>query len=132
MNIVIVGARERKETQDDKETAQNLIIALLQQYRSQLHILSVGCDKGIGKIVRDFCIEQKITFVEVRMKFEGEDIPRSFFAHMFLARNYALTAVGDEYYIFKGPNENGIIESIIPDAIKKVGEQRVTLYEWKD
>lgn len=129
VNVVIVGARERKETQEDRQQVEELIKNLITQHNTRLHILSVGCDKGVGKVVRDFCIENKVIFVEVRMKFEGEDIPRAFFAHMFLARNNSLLAVGDEYYVFKGPNENGIIESIIPQAVEKVGQERVRIFD---
>lgn len=132
MNVVIVGARERAETEEDRKIAEELIVSLVRQHSSRLKVLSVGCDKGIGKIVRDYCMENGITFVEVRMKFEGDDIPKHFFAHMFLARNAALLDVGDEYYVFKGPNENGIVENIIPLALAKVGESRVTLYDYKE
>jgi hypothetical protein len=125
---VIVGARERNEKPKDKQTIDELMETLIKQHSSRLHVLSVGCDKGIGKLVRDYCIKNKVVFVEVRMKFEGEDIPRAFFAHMFMARNNSLSAVGDEYWVFKGPNENGIVESIIPEAQKKVGESRVHVY----
>jgi hypothetical protein len=129
VNVVIVGARERRESQQDKDTAEQIIKDLSQKYGTNLKLLSVGCDKGIGKVVRDFCIANSLKFAEVRIKFEGEDLPRSFFAHMFLARNESLLAVGDEYYVFKGPNENGIIEAIIPRAIERVGQSRVVVYE---
>ena len=135
MNVVIVGARERMNTADesplakDKETIEALIKKLSAQYGRNLHVLSVGCDKGIGKIVRDFCMANSIIFVENRMKLEGKDIPRSFFVHAFQARNPALVALGDEFYIFKGPNENGIVEGIINLAIEKVKEERVHVFE---
>jgi len=129
VNCVIVGARERRETENDKQKVEDLIRQLVEKYSTRLQVLSVGCDKGIGKNVRDFCLKNRVTFAEVRVKFEGQDIPRMFFTHMFLARNNSLVAVGDEYYVFKGPNENGIVEAIIPMAIEKVGEVRVKVYE---
>jgi hypothetical protein len=135
MNVVIVGARERMNPRDgtpwekDKETIEALIKKLAGQFGRSLNLISVGCDKGIGKIVRDFCIANSIIFVENRMKLEGKDIPRSFFVHIFQARNSALVALGDEFYIFKGPNENGIVEHIIPMAIDKVKEERVHIIE---
>ncbi len=129
MNIVLVGARERRETDEDKKQVEEILVSLRKQHGSRLHIVSAGCDKGVGRIVRDFCMAQKITFVEVRMKLEGENIPRAFFAHMFLARNISLLEVGDEYYVFKGPNENGIIEAIIEPAQKRVGDTRVHVFE---
>ncbi len=129
MNIVLVGARERKESDEDKKHVVQIISDLVKQHGKRLHILSAGCDKGIGRMVREFCMAEKITFVEVRVKLEGDDIPRSFFAHMFLARNCSLLEVGDEYFVFKGPNENGIIEAIIEPAQKRVGETRVNVFE---
>jgi hypothetical protein len=134
MNVVIVGARERMQIDGqpldkDKEAIESLIKKLAQQYGRSLNMISVGCDKGIGKIVRDFCIANSIIFVENRMKLEGKDIPRSFFVHVFQARNAALVALGDEFYVFKGPNENGIVEGIIPMAIDKVKEERVHVME---
>lgn len=130
MNVVIVGARERRETEEDKEQVGQLLQGLIKQYSSQLNVLSVGCDKGVGKLVREFCIQSKIVFAEVRIKFEGEDIKRQFFAHMFLARNKALLEVGDEYYVFKGPNPNGIIEALIDPARLRVGTGRVKVFEF--
>lgn len=135
MNVVIVGARERMNQADespwpqDKEQVEALIKKLAAQYGRSLNVVSVGCDKGIGKIVREFCIANSIIFVENRMKLEGKDIPRSFFVHVFQARNPALVALGDEFYVFKGPNENGIVEGIINLAIEKVKEERVHVFE---
>lgn len=135
MNVVIVGARERVNQTDesplekDKETVEVLIKDLSRRYGRSLNVISIGCDKGIGKIVREFCIANSIIFVENRMKLEGKDIPRSFFVHVFQARNPALVALGDEFYIFKGQNENGIVEGIIPLATEKVKEERVHVYE---
>lgn len=128
MNVVIVGARERKESEEDKTKATELIEQLLKAHATRLHVLSVGCDKGIGKVVREYCTQNKVIFVEVRIKFEGEDIPRHFFAHMFLSRNLPLLEVGDEFYIFKGPNPNGIIEALIEPAKLRVGESRVCVF----
>jgi hypothetical protein len=138
MNVVIVGARERINRVDesplpkDKEIIEALIKKLSAQYGRSLNMVSVGCDKGIGRIVRDFCMANSIVFVEVRMKLEGKDIPRSFFVHVFQARNPALVALGDEFYIFKGPNENGIVESIISLAIEKVKEERVHVFSLEE
>jgi hypothetical protein len=129
MNIVIVGARERRETEADKKQVEGIIGDLRKQHGTRLHVVSAGCDKGVGKIVREYCMSQKVIFGEVRMKLEGENIPRAFFAHMFLARNVSLLEVGDEHYVFKGPNENGIIEAIIEPAQKRVGDSRVKVYE---
>jgi hypothetical protein len=128
MNVVIVGARERRDSEEDKQAVEQLLQGLVEQHGTRLHVLSVGCDKGVGKVVREYCIKSKIIFVEVRIKFEGEDIPRGFFAHMFLARNLCLTAVGDEYYIYTGPNENGIIEALVEPAKSKVGATRVHVF----
>jgi hypothetical protein len=135
MNVVIVGARERSNPADgsplekDIVAVEELVKKLSAQYGRRLNVISVGCDKGIGKIVRDFCIANGIIFVENRMKLEGKDIPRSFFVHVFQARNPALVALGDEFYVFKGPNENGIVEGIINLAIEKVKEERVHVFE---
>lgn len=135
VNVVIVGARERVADMEgtplekDKEKVEALIRKLAGLYGRSLNVISVGCDKGVGKLVRDFCIQNGIIFVENRMKLEGKDIPRSFFVHVFQARNPALVALGDEFYIFKGPNENGIVENIIGMAVDKVKEERVHVYE---
>lgn len=135
MNVVIVGARERTNPADesplakDIEQVEALIRKLAGQYGRSLNVISVGCDKGIGKIVREFCMANGIIFVENRMKLEGKDIPRSFFVHVFQARNPALVALGDEFYVFKGPNENGIVEGIIDMAMEKVGQARVFVME---
>lgn len=126
---MIVGSRERRELPGDKEVVIELLQDMVKKHSTRLHILSVGCDKGIGKVVRDYCLQNKVVFVEVRVKLEGEEIPRVFFAHMFLARNSALLEVGDEYHIFKGPNPNGIIEALISPAKNRVGDARVKVYD---
>ncbi len=74
-------------------------------------------------------MENKIIFAEVRVKFEGEEIPRAFFIQAFLGRNRTLQDLGDEFFIFRGPNVNGIIEALIEPAKQKVGESRVHIYE---
>ena len=133
MNCVIVGARDRV-LDKDREEVENLIRKLSHQFRGRLQVVSVGCDRGIGKYVRDFCLKNEIIFVECRMKLEGkesEDIPRSFFVHTFLARNKVLLELGDEFYVFKGNADGGIVEAVIPQAIEKVGEQRVRVYEFE-
>jgi hypothetical protein len=129
VNIVIAGAREREETERDKEIVEGLICRLAGAYGRRLNVVSVGCDKGVGKIAREFCMANEIIFVENRMKLEGKDIPRSFFVHVFQARNPAMVALGDEFYVFKGPNENGIVEEVIELAREKVGAERVWIYE---
>lgn len=131
MNIIIMGARERAEAEHDKQEVESLIRRLSQQYGGSLHIISVGCDKGVGKFTRDFCMANGIIFAEPRMKLEGKNIPRAFFVHVFLARNAALLELGDEFYVFKGPNENGIVECIVPPAVRKVTDKRVFVYEYE-
>lgn len=131
MNCVIAGARERIDDKD-KSIVEKLIAELVRRYGPRrTNIISVGCDKGVGKFARDFCMEKKIIFVECRMKLEGEDIPRSFFKHVFQARNDSLLVLGDEFYIFKGPYESGIIEAMIKPARQKVTEKRVIVYEYE-
>ena len=125
MYVVIIGARERKESDEDKKHVKELIRELVAQHGSRLIILSVGCDKGVGKVAREFCMDNKVVFIETRIKFEGEDIKRQVFAHAFLARNLVLINMGDEFYVYRGTNENGIIESLIEPAKAKVGAQRV-------
>lgn len=128
MNIVIVGARERNDSDTDKEVVESLIRKSAGTYGRRLNVISVGCDKGVGKIAREFCIQNEIIFVECRMKLEGKDIPRSFFVHVFQARNPALVMLGDYFHVFKGPNENGIVESVVNLAVEKVGSERVFIY----
>lgn len=130
MNIVIVGARERKENEEDRQTVEELLRNLTKQYGTRLYAVSVGCDKGVGKFVREFCMANRIIFAENRMKLEGENIPRNVFVQVFLARNAALLEMGDEFYIFKGPYESGIVEAIIKPAKAKVGEHRVKTFEY--
>lgn len=135
MNVVIVGARERAKDETgtpldkDRVTIESLMKKLMGLYGGNLKVISIGCDKGVGKVVREFCLANGVIFVENRMRLEGKDIPRSFFVHVFQARNPALVALGDEFYIFKGPNENGIVENIIGMAIEKVKEERVHVIE---
>jgi hypothetical protein len=134
MNVVVVGSRDRKDSEKDKETVEELVQQLVKQHGTRLHIVSVGCDKGVGRYVRDYCMAKDIIFVESRMKLEGKAgaIPRSFFIQVFQARNPSLLELGDEFFIFKGPYDSGIVEALAPQAVKKVGLTRVKTYEWED
>lgn len=132
--MVIAEARERTEefpgklTQKDNVLAEQLMTALQRQYAAMLAVVSIGCDRGIGKFVREYCIKHEIAFLEYRVKFEGENLPRWFFINGFRSRNPALVDIGDEFHVFVGPNRDGIVESIIPSAIDKVKKERVFVY----
>lgn len=129
MNVVICAAREREDSDEDKRTVLDLLKSLVEQYGGNLYVLSVGCDRGIGKVVRDYCMAHNVYFMEFRIKFEGENFKRAVFVQVFKARNLSLADAGDEFYIFKGPNENGIIEALIPVAIERVKAARVHVWE---
>jgi len=108
MNVVIIGARKRSE-RDDEPLINKLVDDLISRY-PQLKIFSSGCDRGIGKIIKNKCLplgeknaRATFRFVELAVRIyllPGEELTKSEFAGIFMPRNAYLNEVGDEFHLF--------------------------------
>lgn len=136
MNVCIVGARRRSESQDEK-LVNDLIDQLLIKY-PQLKVISTSCDRGVGKIVKSKCLPEdpeaqqeqpverskrephkpvkaKFDFVEisVRTYLAGPELTKSEFASLFIARNATLNELGDEFHLFTEQEPRGMMADLL-------------------
>lgn len=149
MKVVIVGARRRSEAQDEK-LVNDLLDQLIQKY-PQLRVVSTSCDRGVGKIVKSKCLPEsvieterikgeiprsvKATFpfveVTVRTYLPAEELTKSEFASLFIARNALLNEIGDEFHLFTEQEPRGMMADLLsrvrqrgaPCAVYRPGEQ---------
>lgn len=111
MKVVVIGERMRAEPNDEFIVDQ-LLDALRDVY-ADLVIGTGGCDRGIGKIVRQrvkfyetgvatevASDKPKIEIVDFHFKTFVWDRPKAFFADVFDARNHALCHWGEEFHLF--------------------------------
>ena len=130
MNVAILGARERPWTEEDRVQVESIITDLYNDHGARLVVVSVGCDEGVGKHAMEFCNQAHVKFAEARIKFQGVEFPRQFFAQIFKARNLSLLNVCDMFHIFCGPNPRGLIQEVIEPAKERVGPERVRVYPY--
>lgn len=104
MKVVIAGAWNRPE-QADILLVNNLIDQLAAGY-PKLHIISGGCDRGVGKIVKNRCMPKSKgqdadpDFLEIQFKIYWADPSKSELAQVWIARNAAFVEIGEEFHIF--------------------------------
>ena len=77
--------------------------------------VSIGCDMGIGKTVKDVCAERDLPFLELSCMFHqfGEAAGRGH-AHIdaYLARNCSIYHLCQVFYLFVRDSRHGIIEHL--------------------
>lgn len=129
MIVAVVGSRERRQHPDDRSKVEEVIGRLMFEHGNRLVVVSVGCDFGINKTVFDICSRLNIKLVEFRSKFFGPDFLPEEINKMFSARNASVVAISDEFYLFTGPNPEGLVEQIEKPARAKVNDSRVFMYE---
>lgn len=134
MNVVVVGAWNRKEQEDHKLV--NALLDDLKRRYPKLRIISTGCDRGVGKIVKNRCMPQQqdepgeIDFIEIITRIYVADINKADLAEIFHARNRVAEVLGEEFHIFVDHECKGVMydlyhevaESGRPVAVYYVGE----------
>lgn len=117
MRVVIVGARLRSESEDF--TLVNSLIDELKKMYPGLFIVTTACDRGVGKIVKNRLIPVDpnkppiIPFLEVAYRIWGEDMPKAVYANIYLTRNPALLALGEEFHIFVDKDKRGVMQDLL-------------------
>lgn len=123
MNVVIAGARSRSEQQDMK-LIHTLLEALQQKY-PKLMVITTACDRGIGKLVKNRCMPEelggkpRINFAEISSRIYVDDMSSTDFAVIFNAKNRALVAAGEEFHLFMGHNEKGVMYDLYQEVVEK-------------
>lgn len=124
MNVVIVGAWNRSESAD-----YDLVSNLLEQLRKQhptLLVVTAGCGRGIGKIVRNKCMPREhgkrhpedFDFVEVAVRVYSSDLGRMRLAQIWAAQNAMLVEAGEEFHLFMDNYHNA--GSQMDDLLRRV------------
>lgn len=113
MYVVLMGARERDEAGDEK-LVNGLLNHLKKLYGSALVVVSAATDRGVGKYVKDRCLQDKevFKFIDVSTKIFGE-LPKARLAQVFKARNATLLELGNHFYIFDTKAGKGITEDLV-------------------
>lgn len=145
MNVAIVGARDRSSLKDrfdskdlkngkvpkddidrvlwkDRELIERVIDNLIKKFGFTTAIITVGCDDGIGMIVKETAIAKKVGFVEVSVHFHGEKRPRPDYTKFYLARNATILELAEIAVILSSPTGkqsviDGIVERIKKDSL---------------
>lgn len=124
--VVIAGSRHRgwqegiphnlqEGSAADKELVRALLQRLQDAHGNQLLVLSVGCDTGFGRMVRNLAEEKQLSFAEVGMRI-NERVPREQYVLLWLARHAALVDIGQEYHIFVVDSRFSHIEDLVTRA----------------
>lgn len=117
MFVVVVGSRDWNN-EPAVEQVRKLLYELREKYPG-LVLVTSSTDKGVGKIVRDVCMESKSQFelCDLHMKVHAQ-LNRPKLAQVFYARNAALAELGEEYHIFVDKNRRGSFEDLV-DKLEK-------------
>lgn len=117
MIVVIVGARDRKE-KDDFEIVNGLLDSLKAQY-PQLLVVTTGCDRGVGKIIRNRLLPAspdaapEIEFIEYSVRiYPMNDLAKSKMANIHISKNATFLELGEEFHIFEDSRGRGPMEDL--------------------
>ena len=122
MNVVIVGAWNRSEA-EDTEVVNKLLDMLAQAY-PKLYVITTGCDRSIGKIVKARCMPRtrqlrgEFDFVEIAIRIYCDQPPKAKLAEIWTARNGMLAELGEEFHLFMSQDQNP--SAWLPDLYNRV------------
>lgn len=136
MHVVIFGARNR-QVDGDYELVNKLIDQLKSKY-AKLDIISGGCDRGIGKYVKNRCRPKElgqhqgeVQFFDVDVHIYADDLSKAHLGELWRARNAMFYEYGEEFHIFTDDQKSGIPQDLIarcaaggrPYAVYYMGEK---------
>ena len=114
MYVVLVGSRNWESKEEDMQV-NRILDELYQKYGSgELVIVSSSCDKGVGVAVKSRCLKDKDKFqlIDFHCRVFAK-LPRNKLAQVFMARNKALLALGEEFHICVDSDRRGAFEDLI-------------------
>ena len=118
MNIVIVGAKDRK-SQQERDDVNELMDMLIKHYPGALFITMLAWEEGIGRFVKEKCREQdsegrfKFKLVEANVRVYASDLSQSEVSQIYIGRNATLFEIGDVLYYFASPSRKGTLENLV-------------------
>lgn len=136
MKVAILGARDRSSLKDrfdsedikdgtvnqamkdvvqrrDKALLTRIIDGLVQKYGRNLTIISVGCDDGIGFLIKEMCMQQGIWFAEVSIHFHGDRRPKPEYTKFYLGRNATVVELADVFFLLQSRNKQSVIDDVV-------------------
>lgn len=129
MFVVIVGDMTLQSSQYNQQV-NDLIDSLKDKY-TDLIVVTSGCgDPGIGRFVRERCINDKrIGFVEFAI-YPWATMSSSRLAKVYLCKNAALLEIGEEFHVFAaGGPQHSYIRDLISRVKSAEHKPPITVYE---
>lgn len=115
--VVIAGARHMFP-QPDYRVVEALVLGRQTELKD-LMVFSIGCDVGIGGMVKSCCLANKIPFAELSMHY-SDQVTAAWREAGNLSRHSALISIGEEIHIFVSDNRMSDIEDLA-DLAQKSG-----------
>lgn len=84
---------------EDAELIDQMLVDLQARYPMGFCILSMGCDIGFGRMVKECCEKRSVGMMEAMVQFNSH-LPKHHFELLHLSRHAALIDVGQEFHIF--------------------------------
>ena len=121
MNVVIVGATDRKSI-DDRLLVNKLIDLAYRTYPECVFVTTLS-HTGVGKFVKDKCMEKTAEnanvyqLVECSIRVFATTFSRPETMQVLLAANAALFELGDVFYFFASEDRRGTTEELITKRV---------------
>jgi len=128
--MCIIGDRKRTEDSNDEEIIRKLIEDEIPKPGPIPVFVSVGCDMGIGKIVKTICAEHALPFCESSCIFHDFNSALRRGAHVdaYLARNMSIYHLCQIFHLFVRDSRQGIIENLVGLLEQNPKEYAVVIY----
>lgn len=121
--IAIVGSRHRgwqdsvpiqlqRGSADDAEMIKQMLEVFRTRYPQGFYVLTVGCDAGFGRMIKETALEAEVGLMEAIVQF-NRHLPRPQYELLHLSRYAALIDVADEFHIFTTRQRISNIEDLI-------------------
>lgn len=113
--MAIIGDRKRTENQTDADVVRKLIEDEIPKPGPMPVFVSVGCDMGIGKLVKSICAEHGLPFCELSCIFQCFEtaLRRGGHVEAYLARNMSIYHLCQMFHLFVRSGRQGIIENLV-------------------
>lgn len=97
--------------QPEYTVVEKLVLARQHDLQDMM-VFSIGCDVGIGGMVKSCCLANKIPFAELSMHFSDQVTPAWREAGN-MSRHAALVSIAEEVHVFVSDNRMSDIEDLI-------------------
>ena len=136
MEVVIVGDRSRELPQDN--VLVNQIIDECKSKYPKLRIITKGCDRGVGKMIKVRLTDpvsrrpREIDWLEVSLQHHlvDEDLPKMEFSSDYDALNSVLVELGDEFHILSEDRPRGVTMNLLRRVMNQ--NRQYALYKPQD